>query len=208
LGVCDYQPVYGYDSIGYYYSPGNAQEGAGPMPWQDLGRKGHLPVLYMDIVHPGPVAGDRQTLKDTFDFVIAFANKKIDPKNPYMPGLAAYDRWIVSLESGKATGEGAAYNAACYAEARANAVAFLKEAMSRMPAQLAPQFTKAIEAYQSTADNLKGLSELFPFPRTSDQDVKKPDTVKQAVQRLRAAKEAEQKGLLALTDLAKELNSN
>jgi beta-lactamase regulating signal transducer with metallopeptidase domain len=208
LGVCDYQPIYGYDDVGYYYSPGNAKEGTGPFPWQDLGHKGHLPVLYMDIVHPGTAAEDRKTLKDTFDFVIKFANKKTDPKNPYMPGLAAYDRWIAAFELGKATGEGAAYNAACYAEARTNAVAFLKEAMSRMPAELNPRFTQAIAFYQITADNLKRLSELFPFPRTSDKDVKKPDSVKLAVQYLHAAKDAEQKGLMVLTDLANALASH
>lgn len=165
LDIPEFYVIYGYDDIGYYFSGAMCDEGKGPKPWNELG-KSDIGVLELCILKPGQASNDVIIIKEAFQFVLEYAtspDKWIFQK--YKSGLAGYDNWIRALENGKAHDFGLAYNSVVWSECRYYAVEFLKEAKPRMGNKTEPLFSEAIDQYSIISQNLKKVSELFPFPR-------------------------------------------
>ena len=124
-----------------------------------------------------------------------------------MPGgLAGYDLWIETMERGKAGRFGLGYNAAVWAESRKFAVAFLHEAKERLDDDLRRLFDQAIAHYETVAQNLKHVSDAYPFTECKDKCVGADDRRAAAVENLRQARQAEAAGLKTLAELAATLN--
>jgi hypothetical protein len=204
LQVPEYYVVCGYDDVGYYYSGPPCEGVAGPKPWRELGETdiGMIEVYSLTKVEP---ADDRATVREALAFALAFAESPSEWVFPkYKAGLAGFDKWIKALEDGAANTHGAAYNAQVWHECREFAVKFLEEAKERLGEPAGP-FDDAIDHYGVVAENLKKVAELFPFFEREEGHVKDKERCAEAAAALRAARDAEEKGLKALAEVAGEL---
>jgi len=202
--------IIGYDKIGYYYRGWEAENGKGPEYWNELGMT-DIGLLGMHFVRP--VSHDipyRDMFKSALQFVLNFsANDRRWVPTDCQAGPEGYGRWISLLESGKEDGYGVSYIAAELAEGRRYAVRFLEEARSRLGGPIDPLFVAAIAPYQRSAIALEKMTLIFPHGvstqqrNTNLQDAKKR---RDAIQCLRAAREAEIQGLEALKQLSERLN--
>jgi len=208
LDVPEYYVVYGYDDVGYYYRGPGCDAGKGPKPWKELGDS-EIGFLGIHIVKPGKAAEDKTTVKEALQFALEWAgssNKWTFPK--YHAGPAGYDAWIAALETGEADGFGTAYNASCWSECRQHAVGFLKEAKERLDEELNPLFDETIGHYEVVAQNLKKVVETFPFlvsDEEKEKNIKDEARRRQAIEALKAAREAEAGGLKVLEKIVGEL---
>jgi hypothetical protein len=210
LDIPEYYVVHGYDEKGYLYRdilP--PYSGKGPKPWRDLGNTG-IGLLEMYSVRPGQPADDVKTVKEAFRFVLEHSEspaKWIFPK--YKAGLAGYDNWRHALKTGKADGFGMAYNAVVWSECRNFAVEFLKEANERlrMDGELKLLFEEALGHYEIVAQNLRKVSETFPFkgPGTEGDEIKDPVRCRAALEYLENARKAEESGLRSLEKILGKL---
>jgi hypothetical protein len=162
-------------------------------------------------------ADEASVVKQALEFAVAMRD---EPKrwalDFYAMGLDAYDQWIRAIEDGRAGGMGTAYNAAVWAECRHFAAEFLAEAQLRLRAKSGAlpakafnaAFEAALEAYGVVADNLRAVSDLFPFMVPDDEkerNVSDPERCGPGLLHLRSAKLAEQDGLNALEQIAAAL---
>jgi beta-lactamase regulating signal transducer with metallopeptidase domain len=199
--VGDYYAVYGYDDVGYYYSGPQCIEGKGPLPWQDYGVTNMIGIIYMLSVGKGSPGDDVAVVRDALVLALQEAQRLEGASELYRCGLAGYDQWIQSLETGKAEGFGTSYNAQTYAESRKNAVEFLKEARARLNGKVDVDFDTAIAQYEAVAENLRIVAEVFPFIGHKPEHIQDKKRVAKAVEALKAARAAEEKGLRALAAL-------
>lgn len=194
----------GYDDEGYYYSGPAAGSSKGPKPWMELGQA-ETGWLELYCVERGHSADAITVVKEAFQFVLEHATspaKWIYPN--YKAGLGGYDNWIQAIQSPNANPTGLAYNAAVWSECRHHAVAFLDEAMERIGGELAPLLADARVHYHVVAEQLKALSELYPFwPELKPNT---PDTQAKAIVILQVARQAEAEGLKALAKAVDVIN--
>lgn len=204
LDIPEYYVVYGYDDRGYYFSGPRCDSGKGPKPWEELGDT-KIGWLEMYFVKPGEAADDVTTLKEALRLVLEHARspeKWIYPK--YKAGLAGFESWINALKVGNADGFGTAYNAMVWSECRGMAVEFLKEAKKRVGNRSDSLFDEAGKHYEVVAQNLRRVSEAFPFPPKGDE-IKDTARCKDAIECLTEAREAEESGLKSLKKILNAL---
>jgi hypothetical protein len=204
LEIPEYYVVYGYDDKGYYYSgPPCDPNVKKHKQWNELGNT-EIGILEMSTVKPIKPANDIKTVKDAFRFVLEHSkspSKWIFPK--YRAGIEGFDVWIKALESGKAHSWGMAYNSAVWNECRELAVEFLKEAKLRIGKQ-GELFDEAKKHYEVVAQNLKKVTELFPFP-PKGEEVKDSSRCKTGAEYLAVAKNSEELGLKTLSKIVDKL---
>jgi hypothetical protein len=205
LDIPEFYVVYGYDDIGYYFSGPLCDSGKGPKPWKKLGDS-QIGVLEMCTVKPGKAADDTITVKQALAFALEHAQspaKWIFPK--YKAGLDGYDNWIGALEIGAAHGVGMAYNAAVWSECRRFAVEFLHESRARLNHDLHALFDEAIMHYNVVAQNLNKVAEAFPFHARKPEHIEDKSRRRTALECLRAARTAEEAGLITLEQIQQRL---
>ncbi len=210
LDVPEFYVVNGYDDVGYYYQGCTADGGAGPKPWRELGDTG-IGCVELIIVHPEQPRDDAAIVRNALEFAGAVARGGSEWVLPgYTMGLAAYDAWIAGLESGKASGMGAAYNASVWESCRRHAVAFLKEAGERLPGKADDAFDDAAQAYAAVAANLAVVAAQFPFIGVSeeqrDANTGDAERVRRAVEHLALARDAESRGVKSLAVIASHMS--
>jgi hypothetical protein len=201
--------IAGYDDRGYYYKGWGAEQGKGPVYWDDLGQT-DIGWLGMHFVRPAPSnVPFREIVKNAFQFVLEFsANSKQWVPGDCKAGPEGYARWISLFETGHEDGYGFSYNAAVLAQGRRFAVEFLEEAKAGLGAEFSPLFDQAIRHYRLAAQNLGMMSQVFPHNVwTMEPSVHLKDTKKRqaAIQYLRAARDAEVEGLKALAGIVEKL---
>jgi len=121
----------------------------------------------------------------------------------YNSGLAGFDKWIETVQKGEAMGVGMAYNAAVWAECRAQGLQFLREARQRLDGSMSPLLEEAIRSYSPVIESLSKLVDLFPFP--PDGEIEDRERIKKALEHLKRAREAEEKGLKSLEKIVAAL---
>jgi hypothetical protein len=98
-----------------------------------------------------------------------------------------------------------AYNAQVWSECRAFAVAFLQEAKDRLGNRTQASFDEAIVHYQEVDAKLKRVAELFPFHGLEPEHIQDQQLRQEALERLRAARDAEASGLDGLQKIVDAL---
>lgn len=201
--IPDFDIIYGYDAIGYYYHGYTSEEGSGPKPWQEVGTTG-VPLLEMYRVNRIRPDEDNATIKQAFQLILKHSQNPKDwiqyPK--YKSGLEGFDQWIQAIESGGAVSFGNAYNAALWAECRIMAVEFLREAQERLGNRYHLLLEKALGYYDAVARNLTKLTEMYPFsPQLPMEPMGVNDRTQICIDILKGAKEAEAKGLQTIGEL-------
>lgn len=210
LAIPEFYVINGYDDKGYLYSGPLAKPEAMPARWEKVGDT-DIGWLEMYAVKPGSKAEDAKTVKDAFEFAVKHAFTRewmVDDK--YHPGPQGFDTWIKALERDDTTteghGHGIAYNAEVWTECRFLAVEFLKEAKERLnDSKLDPLFDEAISHYDVVARKLKRVEDLFPFHTRKPEHIKDAERRQKAIEALKAAREAEEKGLEALQKIVDQL---
>lgn len=196
FGMPEYYIIYGYDDTGYYASGSGCDRGAGPIPWKDLG-KSSVGVLDVHCISLVPAADAKKTVKDALQLALELAqnpNKSIYPG--YIAGLAGYDSWIKSTESGKASPLGMSFITLAWLECRKLGVQFLKEAARRLDGSSIKPLEEAAEHYEVVARQLQMLTQLFPYPYS--EPIEDKELIKKTVNILKNARDAEEFGLKAL----------
>ena len=206
LDMAEFQIIYGYDDVGYYFKGPGSEEGKGPRPWETLGET-EIGIIEIYSVRPGTTAPPEQTVKEALEFALEHAKgpeKWIFPN--YKSGLAGYDIWIDGIEDGVASRDGLGYNTSVWHACRRNAVDFLKEAKTRLDG-MASELGEAIEHYSTVESYLRKATELHPFVWPPDFEVILEDVEKRnkIAGYLRKAREAERSGLEALTKIVELL---
>lgn len=202
LAVPEWYIINGYDETGYYYNGPGADSGISPKPWDELGDTG-IGMLEILSINPAVPAEDAIMIAEALEFSIAFNKGSKDWVLPeYVAGQEAYQAWIEAVSSGKALLMGHAYNTAVWEECRRNAVAFLREAKTRIPGIADEAFERAIQAYSDVANQLKEITELYPFfENNGEGQVGVNPKSEKATKLLQAAKKAEEQGTEHLEEI-------
>lgn len=204
MDIPEYYVIFGYDKTGYYISGPQCDEGAGPIPWRNLGTS-RIGVVFVSSVRRAEPAAPRKTVRDALDYAVTIGHNRVKWTDR-TGGLAGYDLWIETMEQGKAGRFGLGYNAAVWAESRKLAVEFLKEARQKLDADLHPLFDRAIAPYETVAHSLKTVSESYPFQECKDTGVKADAHAQAAIDALKQARAAEATGLDVLAELVDVLD--
>ncbi|MEN6546542.1 MAG: hypothetical protein ABFE07_10905 [Armatimonadia bacterium] len=209
----EFYVVNGYDDKGYYYWNTNMGElkQAGPLAWDKYGDGGAVNMIALQYVTATkPTGTPRQAVKAALQWAVDFGARG-DANDPmavpaYASGLAAYDQWITALNDPASwKGNGAMYNSQVWRECRHYGVAFLQEAKVKLDdPNLNPLFDDAIKRYQQVERKLGIVCDQFWFD-TPASKAPQAERQEKAVQALRQAKRAEQKGLEALTRVTEHL---
>jgi hypothetical protein len=199
LDIPEYFVIYGYDETGYYISGPGCDEGKGPVPWQEFGRS-EISMVVVSRVHPTTPADDRKTVREALSCALDLGHNR-RKWTDRAGGLEGYDTWIHAMEAGVAGRFGLGYNAAVWAESRRFAVEFLKEAQERRDKNLEPLFTVALQHYSVVAQNLKIVSDTYPFRKCDNECVPVDDQARTVIEALTRARDAEANGLDALARL-------
>ena len=173
-----------------------------------------LGFVWMEFPTKVAPADDRSAVGEALVAAVGLAAGKYGHGDGSSMGPGGYDNWIKGLEAaeGKSSGFGMAYNAACWSECRRHAPTFLAEARERLADEtMNADFDKAIARYALAGEQLKKVSELFPFTPADepamDERFKDPGRRKQAARALRAARRAEVEGVKSLAQLAAALGA-
>jgi len=199
--------VHGYGEAGYYVQGRVDDAGDGPLAWRKLG---DTPVgwLALVVVRPGAATDDVTTVKQALEFAVEFWENPGKWTTRDRGGSAGYDQWIAALAAGHTGGE-AGRTAAIHAQCRQYAAGFLREAKERLDSDLGLVFDEAIAHYDEVAQNLKTVSELFPYPITQEQEeelqARDEQRCPKAIECLSAAKGAEAAGVAALKKITSRL---
>jgi hypothetical protein len=205
IEIGDYYVIHGYDDTGYFYSGPLCDKGKGPIAWEDLGVKGDVGILMVNAIKPGTAAADTKTVREALAYAVEHARGGDEGNALYVSGLDGYDQWIAALDVVEEGTWGAPYNAACYLEARRNAVAFLNEARDRLPAKFADGFDDAIHQYEQVVEQLQVVSEAFSTGKDAQPGGTYEERAQRAQEALLRAKGAETRGVMALQKLLSSL---
>lgn len=139
----------------------------------------------------------RESLKRT----IAFSKGEFQKPDhePYRNGLAGFDAWIEAFTNKKIDVLGNSYNLAIIADAREFAVKFLRGfkqkwmGTTELEQQLLKLADEAADYYQQVAEPLIEMRAMFPFPQSGEPN--DPVQAMRAIELLKLAKAAEEKGI-------------
>jgi len=212
----EYYVVHGYVEDGNYLFR-DFDGGVGRIHHTKVGDTA-IGLHYLMIVRPGEPADDRTIVRGALGFALEVAEGRHGHGGEYATGLAGYDRWIAAFEEPETllTDDvapfGLAYNAACWAECRRYAVDFLKEARERLEdGDLNDQFESAVGHYQIVSASLGKVSELSPFVPSAgpqmQERLRDAERRSEALEALRAARNAEADGIETLRRIARRLQA-
>ncbi len=198
----EYYVVYGYDKTHYYFKGPGFNDNPEPKRWMELGLS-DIGVLEMYAMKPREVANDVSIVRNALGFAVEYT--RTDRWVFAGAGRKGYDNWITALAADEPHSLGTAYNAAVWHECRHLAVEFLKEARERLSDDLVVLFAEAIKCYEVIRDNLKKVTEQFPFEARKPEHVRDPQRKKEAIAALKKARDAEESGLKSLQKIVDAL---
>jgi hypothetical protein len=210
IEIPEFYIINGYNETGYFYSGPMKDEGAGPKRWRELGMT-EIGILELYSVTPGTSEKPEKILREALAFALEFAEHPGDMvQEHYHSGIAGFDAWIRAVESGTASDMGMQYNTAVWTECRSFAAQFLHEIRGGLEltwSETAHLLDHAIDRYETVADSLGDLEQLYPWrPETHEDGATIKDDIRrdQAVDLLRRARDAEAQGLETLHEILEE----
>lgn len=192
--------INGYDEAGYLLS-GRIEA---PASWRDFRVDFGLETFS---VKPCEPAEAEKAIRDVLGFATEIA--RVREGHPEWGCFAAYDKWADSLESDEEIAfDGAGYHAAIWSECRTFAHAFLREANARTDGRHDAALRPAIDRYETIAQNLQEVAQLFPprWEATKDEMTRNAEDMprrREAAELVRRAREAEEAGIAALDEVLK-----
>lgn len=207
LFIPEFGIIYGYDDEKRELFPSECGR-EDPVPYEHLGR-GFLEDLFVMGIEASAPAPLRSRLRSALEGIVRHYRGQ-EPASPRtVVGLAAYDAWIEALRGGEVEPNGNAYNAAVVQDCRRLAADFLGELAAGWQGEAAADerirslSREAARQYGDAAEELRGLTSLFPFPEGGAPN--EPDQAKRAIAILEAVKALETEGCLLLEAMLAEL---
>lgn len=196
--------IYGYDeTLQVLYAKDGKLEG--PIPYDLLTNRR---ILCLAVIQNQLETNKRIMLHDALEMIISHGNGNDGLSfGKCWHGLKGYDAWISAFEQGKISASGNGYNVSVISDARKQAVSFLEELtgwddgspVSMLVKQLAE---KAIPHYSNVVEVFDRLAEDYPYPNIrKGLNPRLKENVSSSIQLLCVAREAEERGLLALTEM-------
>lgn len=194
--------VNGYDETGYLYlvpgEDGAPDRQAGPAPWEKLGQM--IGWVHAEEIVPCEPASDEVVVREALRELVDRMGRP-NPGSYFIGGLDGYEAWASGLERGEAQGFGHRYNTAIWLELRREGIAFLKEARQRLAGRADGLIDEAQGWYEIAQSKLAQVHKLHPPADVEDEKIQSDD----AAQLLREARQAEDKGLPVLGQIAEAL---
>lgn len=202
MPIPEYYVICGHTDDGYLtMGPGRCDKPSeDPVPWQNVGMDiGVLEVGAFSVCDPAP---DDVVVREALALALEFS-EGLHAHDNWTMGLGAFDLWADALGGGVADRFGLGYNSECWAESRADAAAFLREAQDRLPEAAGALPTDAADRYFEVHQKLAAVSKLYPFdhPTEGSEPVQDAD----AAALVREAKAAEEQGVAVLRELVAAL---
>jgi hypothetical protein len=197
--IPSYYIITGYDALGYYYAAWN--EG-GPCPWDQMGTF-DVCMVVVHSIERCPPATDEVVVKTALAEVLRYIDQPDGwaSTSRYRTGLPAYSMWAEALENGRAIRDGHAYINHFWLECREMATAFLREAKDRLPGRCDAAFDEAAGQYAAVCQALRALLERFPERPDNQLDWSTPFQSSAGAELVRAAEQAERRGVAALRQI-------
>jgi hypothetical protein len=163
--------------------------------WESIGRI--VGWIRVQAIISAPPAPDEVVVRDALRAATEVMTREHDG-GMFLLGLAGYDLWAAALENGAASDVGHRANAAAWAELKAGAVGFLREATERLPSRADDLFDEAIAHYAAAAGKLEELLALHTAPAIEGELIRSPE----AAALVREAEAAEREGFPLLARIA------
>ncbi|UFJ42422.1 BtrH N-terminal domain-containing protein [Brevibacillus humidisoli] len=196
LFLPEFGVIYGYDDEKrVLYAMDAAKEEGGEFPYEKLGQTYSL-ILCVGALDEPVKIDQAEALRQALQFAVDHARgRDIYASDCYTTGLAAYDLWIKHLEKGPGTIDKNvnAYVIAVFADARANAVTFLREAS--VSEAVKPYTDNAAAAYERVHMELEQLCQRYPFPHGGTLT---EENLRESMENLTKAKQAEEEAIVNL----------
>jgi hypothetical protein len=195
--------IYGYDDDQQlFYAKDMSKDDS--IPYSKFASP-RIDVLFVTTISESLPHSKYEMLRMALDMIVEHARGREWThvfKDRFAQGLAGYDAWIGAMERRAADEQGNAFNVEVVSDARDFAAQFLRDLArtwngSNVVERKVRTFAgEAAEHYAVVADKFAEMLALFPFPHGGNP--KDPETADQAIQWLRQAKEAEEKGVAVL----------
>lgn len=197
--------IYGYDDdLQLFYAKEASQDGT--ISYEKFANP-RIHVLFLITISESLPHSKYEMLRMALDMIVDHARGREWSdgdffKNRFVMGLAGYDAWINAMENRSADELGNAYNTEVIADAREFAAKFLRELGSKwngtnhVERKIREFAAKAEIHYDTVAAIFAELREIFPFPHGGNPKV--PEIADRAIELLKAAQEAETKGVAVL----------
>ncbi|MEI7832567.1 MAG: hypothetical protein WCJ56_05160 [bacterium] len=207
-GFPEYVTINGYTSEAVLEWTHYIAGGYRVMPWEQFGRN-DTNSFHVFSVEPVPPPGDeRAAIVAALQFALQqrVTDKPLDDN--HASGMQGYDLWLRNLETGDWRNNhfwGVHHNVACWGECRAYAEAFLRLAGQKLSGELQPLFEQAADHYKIVRTSLGQMQAVFryqyPQPPVSAEGEKKATIL------LRAARDAEMRGLTVIEQIVTMMGS-
>jgi hypothetical protein len=202
LFIPEFGNIYGYDDDKKEFTAKDPR-GNGPLPYSQLGR-GQTNELFVMTLGKKVEVTKASMLCGALDMAIdhAYHREHKQEQPPYENGLKGYDAWIEAFTKREVSEFGNAYNASVVCDAREFAAQFFATLPEKwngdnaLEQEVRRLSLPAAEHYDAAAEALSHLVRLFPFPQGGTPN--DPQHAEAAIQRLRQAKEAEQRAVAIL----------
>jgi len=197
--------IYGYDDEKQVFHAKDVSN-EGTISYTDFVEKRNM--LWVTTISESLPHSKYETLRMALDMIVDHARGREWQhifEGSYQIGLNGYDAWIACMERRAADPFGNAYNAAVVSDAREYAAQFLRELVIRWNGNNVVERTvrklaeEAAGHYARTAAAMVELREMFPFPQGGQPH--EPAVADRAAELLRAAREAETRGVEVLERL-------
>ncbi|MBH5318426.1 hypothetical protein I6N90_11460 [Paenibacillus sp. GSMTC-2017] len=205
LFIPEFGLIYGYDDEkGLFHAKDVSKDGT--LSYTDFVENRNM--LFVTTISESLPHSKYETLRMALDMIIDHARGRewqVIFEGKYSIGMAGYDAWIACMERRGADPLGNAYNTAVVSDAREYAAQFLRELVVRWNGENVVERTvrrlagEAAVHYEKVASALVEMREMFPFPQGGEPN--DPATADRATELLRAAKEAEEQGVVVLERL-------
>ncbi|WP_410769094.1 RNA polymerase sigma factor [Fontibacillus sp. BL9] len=170
--------------------------------YEQLGREWSTDLFAISLGTPFAVNA-QEALRGALGMILTHAEgRERTPYADYIQGLAAYDSWASILSSGHLDPLAHAYTVWCTANARSFAARFLELVAGRPEVyglEVCSLAGEATEFYKRSADALRQMCKLFPFPGGGYPE--EPKVKEAGLQFLEQAKANEVRGLQILKSI-------
>lgn len=173
-------------------------------------RKHHL---YGFVIEEAAQLDERECFRRMLAMAVKHGRGKEPTFHGIVNGLSAYESWICAFENGQADRAGNAASIRNVGDMRGYAASFFRkkrhEWETRVPSDntMSSLLSEAADRYAEVAESFRQLQTMFPYPDRGTQPIQR-ETADVAIQWLRQAQLAEEKGLYALEQMLQLLNGD
>jgi hypothetical protein len=209
FGFPEFYTIAGYSDAGFYLNSWCFKEETQLRTWEEFGLKDVGALIVGAVKKSSSKPDDMKAIAGSLTFALSVGHAEPGYLGGSAVGLRGYDKWVESLHDGSLSEgpwnhpDGTTHNAECWLDCRLRAVEFLQMAAKKTKRDVSRQLVAASEQYGKVVEALKGVRAIFHY--NMGPKLPSEEQLAEATKHLRAAKEAESKGLDLLAVVPKML---